>query len=1360
MAVSTTTTTFFQKTQTLLFRRPSKFVYNYFKNLGLDYKDAFIDTGKKIYAKPLKSIISFSGIYFLIESYRKNPNFNSYKDRLLDIQHSMILTSSLIRNVKSETYLNTIEKLLSQEQLQYKDFYLFSVVFYKNVYVYLLSTYGIYTMAANDYDSYDGDNVGNIIINSNKSAKNNGYVYKNDDDAIPDYDEAFPELVGETRAPGSSLFLSSSAMTNSGKITSSNAKNNNMHTTTSAMINQRSDDDEKRRKFAIHASTSTTRIIEIPPEERLADNPRRNNNQNQNNQRNNAGNNSVGNVFGQSIQKLCTQIEKETTTNITFFYKDQTLVISITGKPNSVRTAQMLILNKLQTRVRLHVNIPPEYHRYIIGTKGTTLQKLENDTLTKIAVPQQDSKSDAIIVTGSKDGARLCEQKILDIYHQQANKGYERLVIPCLYHPWIKHHLQEQLSNELNVIIDIPPSIKQTDEISIRGADREFVEQAKMKIMHYYNEQLKDKIMIFPLDIPKQQHRFILGKKGAGLKLIFDATDVEIKIPPQEEDTLTIQANSVTLVQVDAPRWMHSVVRGDRNVIIDRLKDQYPDVKLFFRDNRIDVEGPPEEVEAVRTQIQKAIDELKLNNTTYEELDIDPQYYKQLIGKNQIRLYELQDETGCDIRFPAFDSNNRIVKLMGSATSVEKAKQLLLDRVVRLVNERTTDVSIEPQYYPQIFGSKKLEEIRQKFHDVRITFPDVNDKSNKVQLRGNKDDVEKCTRYLQQKVKDMYSLDMSVPKKFHRIIIGKGGANIQKIREETDVRIDIPPDDQDSELIKISGKKLDVEKAKKMIETTIQQLNANIENSIDDTITIDRKWHSKFFMRNRELLLDLQRQYGGVNIKFPERNTQNDQIQLHGTKEAIEGVKKRLNELIDTWESTVTCEMLIPQKHYGYLLAQGGYYIQPIQKEHNVQIKFPARRQPQDDQQQETDSQQDLVKFIGRKENVDKAMIDVEKLIPVEDTVEIPHESHNQLIGRQGTNIQTLREQYPDVQISFPPIDSDSNKINLFGPREPLELVKKYLLERYEKYREIRFYIKPEYRSLIIGQRGRTVNGLRTKYDVNIRVPQNDVQPEGENNSENDVVIQGNEDKINACRDEIMTIIKDAESKITMSIDIDPRVHARIIGTGGSKLQQIQKDYNVDIRFSQSNNATVYISGKDQDKIDECIDHLLVLEEDYVGDIPFRQTSSIQQQGEMTFSHQLLEQQHQHPQQADQAATNAITFIGAKKQKRQKQAPFKVKNAPWGSSPNDENENNNNEQQSSPTINGTTQLSTQNGTKISKKDTKNVLDTNDLGEFPTFLNNNNGMSLSTTDEPSNQQQTIVNTIPISWGPPSKRKEKT
>lgn len=208
--------------------------------------------------------------------------------------------------------------------------------------------------------------------------------------------------------------------------------------------------------------------------------------------------------------------------------------------------------------------------------------------------------------------------------------------------------------------------------------------------------------MTFPLDIPCEQHRFILGKKGAGLKDIFEKTGVFVRIPSQEENLSTIQvqgetakigeaitmiykmANAVTAVQIAAPRWMHGTVKGDHYSRIDALRTAHPDVRVNFRDDVIAVEGPPEEVEVVRVQIQATIDELRSKNIICLEVEVDPQHYKQLIGKSQARLLEMQEQSGCEIKFPPFEEGRR-VQIMGTKESVEKGRQMLLERAQKLV---------------------------------------------------------------------------------------------------------------------------------------------------------------------------------------------------------------------------------------------------------------------------------------------------------------------------------------------------------------------------------------------------------------------------------------------------------------------------------------------------------------------------------------------------------------------------------------------------------------------------------------------------------------------------------------------------
>jgi hypothetical protein len=176
------------------------------------------------------------------------------------------------------------------------------------------------------------------------------------------------------------------------------------------------------------------------------------------------------------------------------------------------------------------------------------------------------------------------------------------------------------------------------------------------------------------------------GKIGEAITMIYKMVNVLLLLNFQWLFVFffsIIKANALTAVQIDAPRWMHGAVKGERSSNLDNVRKDHPDVRIYFRDEYISLEGPPEEVERVRAQIQTAIDDLKNKNTTYLEIEIDPQYYKQLIGTKAARLLEIQEQTGCDIRFPK--EEGRKVRLMGTPESVEKARQILTERAQKLV---------------------------------------------------------------------------------------------------------------------------------------------------------------------------------------------------------------------------------------------------------------------------------------------------------------------------------------------------------------------------------------------------------------------------------------------------------------------------------------------------------------------------------------------------------------------------------------------------------------------------------------------------------------------------------------------------
>jgi len=101
--------------------------------------------------------------------------------------------------------------------------------------------------------------------------------------------------------------------------------------------------------------------------------------------------------------------------------------------------------------------------------------------------------------------------------------------------------------------------------------------------------------------------------------------------------------------------------------------------------------------------------------------------------------------------------------------------------------------------------------LREEFVAVQISFPDLGVKSDIVKLCGPTDDVDKSFKHLNKMSRDLlksnFQVKIPIFKQFHKKIIGKGGVNIDKIRDETNSRIDLPNSSTASDTIIITGKK-------------------------------------------------------------------------------------------------------------------------------------------------------------------------------------------------------------------------------------------------------------------------------------------------------------------------------------------------------------------------------------------------------------------------------------------------------------------------------------------------------------------------------------------------------------------------
>lgn len=312
---------------------------------------------------------------------------------------------------------------------------------------------------------------------------------------------------------------------------------------------------------------------------------------------------------------------------------------------------------------------------------------------------------------------------------------------------------------------------------------------------------------------------------------------------------------------------------------------------------------------------------------------------------------------------------------------------------------------------------------------------------------------------------------------------------------------------------------------------------------------------------------------------------------MKGAKECVEGAKARILEIVRDLEDQVQMEVVIPQKHHRVVMGARGSNVQGITTQFEVQIKFPERDLGQNQNQgqshmangEEEGHQvngetaeegappptrpQDIVRIIGKKDQCEAARDALLASVPVSQEVEVPFKHHRYIIGPKGERVRQMMNEY-DVSINVPPAQEHSDVIRITGLPANVERAQEALKEKVQQLEEeevdrkarsfqLRLEVDPEYHSKIIGKRGAVITKIRERNEVNIQFP-----PRGDN-EENIITITGYEGNVHKAKDEILAITQELNSRVKESIEIDNRIHSRLIGTRGRAIRKVMDDYKV-----------------------------------------------------------------------------------------------------------------------------------------------------------------------------------------------------
>lgn len=681
----------------------------------------------------------------------------------------------------------------------------------------------------------------------------------------------------------------------------------------------------------------------------------------------------------------------------------------------------------------------------------------------------------------------------------------------------------------------------------------------------------------------------------------------------------------------------HRTIIGQKGERIREIRDKFPDVIINFPDpahksDIVQLRGPKNEVEKCTKYLQKMVSEM-VENSYSISVPIFKQFHKNIIGKGGANIKKIREECNTKIDLPAENSNSEMIVITGKKSNTEAARDRILAIQKELANITEMEVSIASKLHNSLIGAKGrfIRSIMEECGGVHIHFPSEGSGSDTVTIRGPAQDVERAKKQLlqlaEEKQTKSFTAEIRAKPEYHKFLIGKGGGNIRKVRDLTGARIIFPTaEDKDQQLITIVGTEEAVRDAQKELEILIQSL----DNIVEDTMSVDPKHHRHFVIRRGQVLRDIAEEYGGVTVSFPRSSVQSDRVTLKGAKECVEAAKKRILDIIEDLEAQVTIECTIAQRFHRSIMGPKGSRIQQITRDHGVQIKFPDREEnPQAVPNAESPAQEngeegaeikiaadpgspkkcDIILISGRKERCDSACEALKALVPVSIEVEVPYDLHRYIIGQKGSGIRKMMDEF-EVNIQVPAPELQCDIITITGLSTNLDRAKAGLLDRVKELqaeqedRALRSFklvitVDPKYHPKIIGRKGAVISQIRIENDVNIQFP------DKSDENQDQITITGYEKNTEAAKEAIMHIVGDLEQMVSEDLTLDHRVHARIIGGRGKAVRKIMDEFKVDIRFPQSGAPDpnlVTVMGKPED-VDEAIDHLLNLEEEYMSDV-------------------------------------------------------------------------------------------------------------------------------------------------------------
>ncbi|KAH6608588.1 hypothetical protein Trco_001934 [Trichoderma cornu-damae] len=678
-----------------------------------------------------------------------------------------------------------------------------------------------------------------------------------------------------------------------------------------------------------------------------------------------------------------------------------------------------------------------------------------------------------------------------------------------------------------------PPRVKPTD-VEAR-AFKQALDAAQNHILGLINKQ--EELVSESLDVPAKFHeklrRFIKkeqegrGETQIPVRVTKAGTTVTLRGPKSAVESLAGKATDFveqekkdekergfTLTFDFAQKFAnHLIGKGGSN--IKELRDRF-DVEIQVQDGKVELRGPQAKAEKARTYIQNL--GRTLADETTHTLKIDPKYHRELIGAQGSQINRLQTRYKVLIFFP------RSAKAGDDQSNADAASDAGKPR-----RQQAPDEVI-------IRGPKKgADEAR--------------------------DEIFSLHKYLEE---HSHTATIAVQQKQVGSLIGQGGAALDELRQATGARIDVPAD-RDTPIVEIliRGTASQVKKAQQIL----QEKRAEFDDTIVQTIEIDKKHHKTLIGANGSNLRDIVVGAGGSDdrrvlartIQFPKQEADGNTIKVEGRTQVVQNIIKRIQEIVTERENQVTEIVDVPINQHRSLIGRGGDVKRQLESQFSVSIDIPRQGDGKTS-----------VKVTGRPENVASAKDHISDLIKQQqgETLQIPRNVHH-VVSNGGQLFRQLRNNYqvtvdhggqsipakptPAARVvegALPLITDDTDAATdvhswkivtiesgedgdipwiLRGPVDNVAKAKDVVqkaLEQAKANDSTGYLILPDPRTYryVIGPNGSKVKSIRNQSNCQIQVPRDQTKDEA-------IEILGTREGVEKAKDLILAAVREGQSK-------------------------------------------------------------------------------------------------------------------------------------------------------------------------------------------------------------------------------------